>query len=174
MRASMAGEIRLDEELRAMTQLQEILGALEPPARRRVLCWAADAFSVQVDQTAGADKRPEVGGAVVGDAGLPATFAELLELTEPANNADRALVAACWIQESEGLDAFDGRSINRLLKEHGIDVSNVTNALTALIEKRPRLAIQAGKKGKFEKLYRLTTEGRKAVRNMTKRDRENG
>jgi hypothetical protein len=44
-----------------------------------------------------------------------------------------------------------------------VDVSNVTNAFSALIDRRPRLAIQAGKKGKFEKLYRLTTEGRKQV-----------
>jgi hypothetical protein len=168
----MDSDHNLESELQAMTQLGQILSALEVSARRRVLAWAADAFSVQVEKVAQRDRVPELGMPQLEGSSLPATFAELLELTDPSNNADRALVAAGWIQEKEDQASFDGRSINRLLKEHGVDVSNVTNALTALIERRPRLAIQAGKKGKFEKLYRLTTEGRKAVRSMMRSEKD--
>jgi hypothetical protein len=156
----------LDAEMGAMAQARKLISALEPPAQRRVLLWLADVFSVATPVTkVGAlpDGSASNPGAEFEKEGRPSSFAELLERTEPANNADRVLVAAFWLQEVEGRESLDGRSINGLLKEHGVDVSNVTNAFTALIDRRPRLAIQAGKKGKFEKLYRLTTEGRKQI-----------
>jgi len=169
----MAADDQLDAELHAMTQVRDILAPLEPAAQRRILYWAVDVFSISgvVPLTA---QRAAASNEADGGAELPATFAEILELTEPNNNADRVLVAGFWIQEVQTQDAVDGRAVNKLLKEHGIDVSNVTNAFTALIERKPRLAIQAGKKGKFEKLYRLTTEGRKAVRGMMDRRGNNG
>ncbi|HYE28967.1 MAG TPA: hypothetical protein VEA61_12150 [Allosphingosinicella sp.] len=158
----------LDPEMGAMLASRKLISALEPPAQRRVLLWLADVFSVSapVAVANAPQPAPAVASAAPPEGGqeaTPSSFSEILERTEPTNNADRVLAAAFWLQEVEGRESLDGRSINKLLKEHGIDVSNVTNAFTALIERRPRLAIQAGKKGKFEKLYRLTTEGRKQV-----------
>jgi hypothetical protein len=163
----------LDAEVGAMAATRKLISALEPAAQRRVLLWLADVFSVAAplatqspSPSAANPATPTPPSAVQPpppEGGSPSSFAELLEWTEPTNNADRVLVAAFWLQEVEGGESLDGRSINKLLKEHGVDVSNVTNAFSALIGRRPRLAIQAGKKGKFEKLYRLTTEGRKQV-----------
>ena len=158
----------IDSEMGAMVAARKLISALEPAAQRRVLLWLADLFSVsQPTPTPTTPQAASVGPSTPqferGSKPAFSSFAEILERTEPTNNADRALVAAYWLQEVEGGESVDGRSINRLLKEHGVDVSNVTNAFSALIDRQPRLAMQAGKKGKFEKLYRLTTEGRKQV-----------
>lgn len=156
----------LDAEMAAMTRMREVLAPLDSSGQRRVLLWASDAFGVSLAQS---EQRLPSHPLVQGAEALPASFAELLELTEPASTADRAMVAMFWLLESVGGDAVDGRSVNRLLKEHGIDLTNVTNAISKLIDRKPRFAIQAGKKGKFEKLYRLTSEGRKAVVQMMRR-----
>jgi hypothetical protein len=157
-----------DSEIEIMLATRKLIASLDPQVQRRVLLWLNDTFSVTPAAALGIvprnEHRPtEVVQINETDAARPSSFAELLERTEPANNADRVLVAAFWLQDLEGRETLDGRSINKLLKEHGVDVSNVTNAFTSLIDRRPRLAMQAGKKGKFEKLYRLTTEGRKQV-----------
>lgn len=158
------------DELDAMNTVASALRALTPSPRERVLAWAVAKFGDGLAKYT-ADHQMLNPGPLTQMARAESTgsaeygsFAELIEATELRSNSDRALFAGFWLQEYEADDSFDGRSVNKLLKEHGIDVSNVTNALSSLINSKPRLAMQAGKKGKFEKLYRLTTEGKKQVR----------
>lgn len=155
-------------EIEAMKKVAEALMPLNGEAQTRVLSWAVSRFSneavlIPMDSRK-TNQDPNRGNPdQVEQNSNFASFAELIENVDLKSNSDRALFAAYWIQEIQKEDSFDGRSINKLLKEHGIDVSNVTNALASLINTKPRQAMQAGKKGKFEKLYRLTTEGKKEV-----------
>ena len=155
-------------EIDAMRKVAEALMPLTREAQMRVLSWAVSRFSNEtisnpIESTRNNQDANGESSAQVEQTSDFASFAELIENVDLKSNADRALFAAYWIQEIQNEDSFDGRSINKLLKEHGIDVSNVTNALASLINTKPRQAMQAGKKGKFEKLYRLTTEGKKEV-----------
>lgn len=155
-------------EIEAMKTFADTLAPLSKDARQRVLSWTASRFLVENlsgadnglfgNNSSNTDDKNRTGGSLSLN-----SFAELIESVDLKSNSDRALFAGYWLQEIEGEDSFDGRSVNKLLKEHGIDVSNVTNALASLINTKPRRAMQAGKKGKFEKLYRLTTEGKKEV-----------
>jgi hypothetical protein len=165
----------VDAELLAMRTLADTLRPLSQEARSRVVDWAAKSFGLPVHGLTG--QSPQVGRSEMPadvTASSATSFAELTEGTDLKSNADRALLAGFWLQNFEGQESFDGRSLNKLLREHGIDVSNITNALTSLMSHNPKLAMQAGKKGKFEKLYRLTTEGRKAATALAQGVQSNG
>ena len=62
--------------------------------------------------------------------------------------------------------------MNKKLKDLGYRVSNITTAFNGLINRRPQLVIQTKKSGtskQARKLYRLTTEGQRAVERMLQR-----
>lgn len=152
-------------EILAMSKLAELLGSLSDEQRLRVLKWAADFYQMP---SATPSQNTEVSTTLGGGSPSGAsseTFAKLLETADPKSGSIRVLCAAYWLHIN-GAEQVDGASVNRLLKEHGVDVPNVTTAFSTLIGKKPRLAMQAGRKGKAQKLYRLTTEGQREVRRL--------
>ncbi len=100
------------------------------------------------------------------------TLAEFFAAADPQQDTDRAMVAAYWLQVHESEGDFDSFSINKRLKDLGHGVGNITAAFNGLIARRPQLVIQTKKTGnsrQARKLYRLTTEGQKAVERMVQK-----
>jgi hypothetical protein len=96
-----------------------------------------------------------------------ATFAEFFNAIDPQTAADKALAAGYWLQVCEGADSFDGQRANKELTHLGHKVTNITNALTALNDQRPSLAIQLKKSGNTQqarKTYKITAAGEAAIR----------
>lgn len=97
------------------------------------------------------------------------TLPDLYSKVSPASDSNRALVVGYWFQVLQGVPDLDGFSINKELKHLGHAVTNITTALTSLIERKPQLVIQTRKSGNSKqarKLYRLTDAGIKAVERL--------
>jgi DNA-binding PadR family transcriptional regulator len=94
---------------------------------------------------------------------------DLYSTVSPASDSSRALVVGYWFQVMQGEQDLDGFQINKELKHLGHGASNITTALSSLIERKPQLVIQTRKSGNSKqarKRYRLTDAGIKAVERM--------
>ena len=163
-----AEDVDPTQELEAMTAMSKVLGGLSEEQRARALLWANRFYGAEVPESKYPKRRESKSTNDSEEADVPVfdSFDVLFDAVDPQDNAMRALTAGYWFQVVKGQDGFDGYTVNSKLKEHGEDVSNVTNAFTSLINRKPRLAIQSGKLGKLKKAYKLTTEGVKTIRRM--------
>lgn len=171
-----------DPEIEAMSSVANALVNLDEGAQGRVLRWAAERFDVTLSEHDGHSGRAG-GRRAAGDesdedatqedaaAGAPTFehFAELFAEAQPKSDADKALVAAYWVQVIQGKDQWGSRLLNTELKHLGHSLSNVTKALTANIKKKPQLVIQLKKSGSSRqstKTYKVTNEGIVYVQGM--------
>lgn len=164
-----------DGEFEAIRTIYAALEPLEDDARTRVVNYIiarldiategepdADADDVQSDSELFLAKEQT-------QAPKYSTFAELFDATQPTSNANKALVAAYWLQVCQGQDDFDGQSANTELKQLGEGVANITVAMNNLRGQKPALVIQLRKSGKSQqarKTYKVTVPGIRAVEAM--------
>lgn len=165
------------QEIEAMKVIADALKPLAPEARGRVLKWVAEAFdttfigpaqsraasspsqAVPRSVTAGADRSGPVFESI----------ADLFAAAQPTSDASKALVAAYWFQVLQQEQDFDSQSINTGLKHLGHGVSNITQALTTLMTRKPQLVIQTRKSGATQqarKRYKLTSSGQQEAERM--------
>ena len=168
-----------DKEFAAMKTVYEALQPLDENSRQRVVDYVASRLEISIKKSTvpavvGADTEAD-GGDLGRDELSPSeseyeTFAELFDAAGPRSNADKALIAAYWAQVCEGSDSFDGFTINKALKDLGHGIPNITNAIDALKNQKPALALQLKKSGKSQqarKIYKVTAAGEKYVEAMT-------
>jgi hypothetical protein len=159
-------------EIAVLSQVTNAMAELDDAAARRIISWLSDKYRV----TASSSSRHAT------EAGAEATaraqdglgdLAATVAAAQPRTERERALVAAYWFQRVNGDPDFDGQAINRELKNLGSGVSNITKALSYLIDQRPQLVIQVRKAGTSQqarKKYRLTTAGFETVERMLRGD----
>jgi hypothetical protein len=151
-----------DPEVTAVAQVIETLEPLDPDTRRRVLALASSRYS-------GDRSSSPLGSTItslLNGVGEYTEFVDLFHAFNPKTEAERALVAGYWFQVLQGRPALLAQEINDVLKDLGHRLSNVTDALTKLENRRPALARQVSKSGRSRqarKTYRLTREGISAV-----------
>jgi hypothetical protein len=153
-----------DAELDAMASVLAALEPLAPPARERVLRWAATRMEIS----------PAAAGQKIGLAdGLEnedfREVGDLISAAEPTNGPERALVVGYWFQVIDGQDGWTGADVNATLKNMGSGLPNVTRTLDLLKARKPALVMQVGKSGRSRqarKTYKLTTAGIQSVRAM--------
>lgn len=96
-------------------------------------------------------------------------FATLFDATQPHTDAERALIAAYWVQIALGVEEFDSQKINTELKNLGHPIANITGALANLSARRPSLVLQTRKIGharQARKRFKLTNAGIRRVQDM--------
>ena len=79
------------------------------------------------------------------------------------------MVAAFWIHDREGGEELTSRPVNRLLTDLGHKIPNITDAIDALKDTTPALAIQLRKHGKSRQAqnrFKLSEAGRARVHEM--------
>lgn len=167
----------MEKELQALQTVIQALKELDPPARKRLLLYAAQVFDevIEPPQTAAPSRLPEVVHAAPTDRGF-SEFAELFAAAEPTTDKERALVAAYWAQVVLGEGSFVSQTLNTQLKHLGHGVGNITDALDRLMEERPQLVLQLRKEGSTKqarKIYKVTHEGEKRVLAMINRRSNN-
>jgi len=156
-----------DGEARAIYEFGRLLTDLSPEARKRVLAWAVAFAGVDlVDQrtAAGTVKLPDRQ-----EQEHPVDLPQLFEWAAPTKEVECALVACYFHTVVKGEESVDGATINSELGQMGRRSTNITKALSHLIEKRPSLVILAGRSGRgpqSRKQYRVTAAGVTQVRNM--------
>ena len=173
-----------DAEFHAMHQVYGALGALDEDAQNRVVAYVCSRLGIGVPSTKGsAVKNPIPGNPRAEDADDSVVqveeesvaedefehLAELVDVTDPQTEADKALVAAYWLQVISKAESVEGFTINKELKHLGQGLSNVTRAIDALKNQKPALMMQLRKSGKSKqarKTYKVTHAGEKAVKEM--------
>lgn len=153
----------VDEEVKAMSEVNSVLSRLSLEAAERVVRWAAARYGSGTIGDPITSLRIARGMGIQGAYG---DFSSLFEATDPQTESKKALVAGFWFQTVRGQPDFDALQVNAELKNLGHGLSNVTRAFNALMAERPQLAIQIRKSGKSmqaRKKYRLTAEGLRAV-----------
>ena len=163
-----------DSELRAMQDVLKAIEALDEATKKRVIVWASERLGISVGRVNSAPRASTGAGrnsenSETNQEGTFSTFAELFNAASPANNPQKALVAAYWLQVCSGQDQYSSQSVNKELQDLGHAIQNVTQAFTQLKDKKPALAIQVKKSGKSQqarKLYKLTRAGIDAVNSL--------
>lgn len=167
----------LDPEIAAMTAISSVLKELDEETRTRVLRWAASRYSVKnikIDDDGasahsddGADSRGSGSGS--DEKRTYASIDELFESGVAKTNTQKALLAAYWFQVIEGNVGWQSYTLNVALKNLGLGITNITDALGSAESQKPQLVMQTAKTGKARqarKTYKLTAAGVKAVEAM--------
>jgi len=162
-----------DPEIKAMQTIASTLTTLDEASQGRVIEWVARRFGVVVRATYGAGFLTTAGASAgSGQVSDFADFADLLGATNPRTDVERALVGGYWFQAVKASTSFNAQDVNTQLKNAGQGVRNITDALAALISRRPQLVLQVAKTGRTRqarKTYKLTTAGIMTVRQMIQR-----
>jgi len=163
-----------DNELTVMQTVFEALHGLEDEqARARVLSWVTDKLGMKNPSAAQTKPKQEPENEPGVHNSEFATFADLFNATSPNANPEKALVAGDWLQKGQGQEHFSGQAANKELQNLGHVIPNITNAFSALNDRKPALAIQVKKSGKTKqarKQYKLTQAGIDAVEAMLKQE----
>jgi hypothetical protein len=170
-----------DPEIEAMSAIATALADLDQDTQGRILRWAAERYGVSMSigaQGRGGDDHVDshegllsisVEEEIAEEPSPFEHFAELFAKAQPKSDADKALVAAYWVQVHEAQDQWQSRRISTELKHLGHSLGNVTKALTANMNKKPQRVIQLRKSGSTRqaiKTYKVTTEGIVYVQGM--------
>lgn len=97
------------------------------------------------------------------------TVAEFFATASPNTEWEKALVVASYLQVKNSLSNFSGFEVNKELKNLGHASSNITDALTGCMNRKPQYILQLRKEGKSaqaKKKYKVSTEGLKYVKTM--------
>jgi len=167
-----------DREIVAMAAISGALKELDDDAKARVLSWAAARFNITGIKSRSDEARNDPGntidsrGSGSDASGQQQTYSSIDELFESGvarSNMQKALLAAYWFQVIEGSAGFQSYTLNTALKNLGIGISNITDALASAEGQKPVLVMQTSKTGKSRqarKTYKLTTAGVKHVEAM--------
>jgi len=156
-----------DAELHALSTISSLLAELPEDSQSRILTWISSRYRVQpaiLSSSTHAD-----GPQVPESARQFPDVASLFVAANPSTGPEKALTIAFWLQDCLHHEEWEGFAVNSELKHLGHGLKNVTDALKALIEHRPQLAVQLRKSGKTKqarKRYKLTAEGIRKVRQM--------
>lgn len=150
-----------DSELEAMSAIASNFKNLDDGAISRVLSWASERYLSK-------SLLPSTQSFVASSTKQTfQAFHDLYVAIDPKVDADKALSAAYWFQCIKGDADFSGLDINNELKNLGHGLSNVTQAVDALISRK--FAIQTKKSGTSQqarKTYKLTPSGVKSIEDM--------
>lgn len=163
--------MKFDPEIKAMNDCLGALKDLEEDARARVLFWLNRKFlgsnQKGLDTSALGDTGEQFG--LRSDFNSFTSVAEVFSQANPKTASDKVLIVAAYLQAKEEKGELTSREISNELNHLGHGVSNITNAISGLINRKPCLMIQTRKKGKSQqaqKKYKVTTEGLKAAIGM--------
>jgi hypothetical protein len=156
-------------EVEAISVIDGALGELEEEEAARVLRWASEKYGQALPPAPDPVANPT---APVEPMTAPAAFediADLMAAIDPRNGVERVLVATYWFQVINGHPSVTGQQVNESLRNLGHAASNITDAFTSLIRRKPQLAIQVEKTGSSKqarKKYKLTVAGIDQVKKL--------
>lgn len=169
----------MDREITAMAEIAAALDRFDDEDADvvvRILQWATSRYGGDnTVQLAGAVASPGAGESAPRDRPDFEDLADLFHVTEPRTGPERTLVGSYWVTSGEGQVEFTAQLVNSKLKDLGYGVSNITEAFTTLMKRRPSLVMQTAKQGKSRqarKRYKLTRAGHDEVERMIRGDPE--
>ncbi len=184
--------MRLDSEIDALLKAYEVLSPLNDDSKIRVIQWLASKFQLgqnslviggeKAAASAPSNAHAEESTGTGTSAPMPKPAADKLEAfssvedliraIRPNSDADKALVAAAFLRVKKNQKELTSAEVQRELKRIGQRVSNITQAISALEKRKPKLMMQTSKEGSSQqarKRYEVTAEGIKVINDMLKR-----
>jgi hypothetical protein len=160
-----------DKQVGAIAKIVETLEPLEEADRQAVLTYVNHRYAKAIHvRTSAIDVgRAESLSSNQDDnrrSALFADFPQFFHAFDPQTDVDKALIAGYWIQILQGNDGFESFSANRMLREMGYPIGNITRALDNLMESEPKLVHQVRKSGvtkQARKVFKLTQMGIRKV-----------
>lgn len=162
--------MNMEPELKAMSDVYQVLKDLKPEAQQRIINWVLEKFSLSTVSSSQIPTQKSFTQEQIMEMGFESfnTLADVFVKITPANDPEKVLIAASYLQSKSDSD-LTGREINKELNHLGHGVGNITNAISSLINRNPRLMIQTRKEGKTkqaQKKYKVTVEGINAAKKM--------
>lgn len=162
------------QEFEAIAAVHAALEPLDAEARGRVLTYIASLLGIAshisvkgpamvVDSDEETEDASEQGARKFAD------FAVLFDAANPQTQAEMALVAAYWLQVSQGAESFTAQEATKELTNLGHRQSNITKSMTDLKGLRPALILQLKKSGtsrQARKTYKVSVAGIRRVQEM--------
>ena len=171
----------MDREIKAMAAIAGALdrfGEDDTATVTRILQWATSRYGgVDTVQLAAAPAVDDSEESTTVDRQDFEYLADLFHVTAPRTGPERTLVASYWVTSGEGQVEFTAQLVNSKLKDLGYGVSNITDAFSTLMKRRPSLVMQTAKQGKSRqarKRYKLTRAGHDEVERMIRGESEAG
>ncbi len=182
--------MRLDSEMEALLSAYEVLKPLNDDAKTRIIQWLASKFQLGKNSlviggekeavSASSNETTDAGAGTTAPAPKPAadkleafsSVEDLIRAIRPNSDADKALVAAAFLRVKKNQKELTSAEVQRELKRIGQRVSNITQAISALEKRKPKLMAQTSKEGSSQqarKRYEVTAEGIKVINDMLKR-----
>lgn len=179
--------MKLDQEIEILSRSYDLLSGLDNDAKVRVLLWLSNKFRLGQTTvmlmsdvaTTGAvvseeptDSAPTKPAPVEAPSGLDSfnSFDELYRFLRPSSDAEKALLAAVFLSARRNMPEISSAQVQKELKNIGERVSNITQAISALVKKK--LVHQLGKEGNSQqarKKYRVTPEAVRTVGELLKK-----
>ena len=153
-------------EVEAITAVDRALSELDENAAVRVLRWASEKYGQPLPEELPVEA---VGSAPVQPLERFEDIADLMAAAGPRSGVERVLVAAYWFQVINEQPNVTGQQVNDALKNLGHAMSNITDAFSSLIRRKPQLAMQVEKTGssrQARKKYKLTIAGINEVKKL--------
>jgi hypothetical protein len=153
-------------EVEAITVVDRALSELDDDVAARVLRWASEKYGNSAPRAA-------LDEPVIQAPPQPTDqfveIADLMAAAGPKSGVERVLVGTYWFQVINGHPNVTGQQVNAALKNLGHAVSNITDAFSNLIGRKPQLAMQVEKTGssrQARKKYKLTVAGIDEVKRL--------
>jgi|GEM_PF-2021306 hypothetical protein len=183
--------MKLDQEIEVLSRTYELLSRLDDDVKVRVFQWLSSKFRLgQTTLTIYTDAATTVGhnGAVTEESNGQATdtpapaestpeglesfnnFDDMYRYLKPSSDAEKALAAAVFLSSKRNMAEISSAQVQKELKNIGERVSNITQAISALVKKK--LMVQLGKDGNSQqarKKYRVTPEAVRTVADFMKK-----
>lgn len=167
----------MGDELGAMTSISRALEGLDSGEQARALRWAVEKFAVDEIKVAPKVTNGKEHTLTAEDNTGPVTpvgydlIVDLMDAAAPKTIVEHVLVASYWYQVIKKQESFGSQEVNNELKNLGHGSTNITDAYTSLMARKPPAVRQMEKSGKTKqarKRYRLTLEGIRSVERMLK------
>lgn len=181
--------MKLDQEIDVLSRCYELLSRADDDAKVRVLQWLSGKFNVgqttvvlstplmstgaaSTSEEPTGQSAPKPSAPEAGATGLDgfSSFNEMYRYLRPSSDAEKALAAAVFLSSNKNMNEVSSAQVQKELKSIGERVSNITQAISALVKKK--LMLQLGKEGNSQqarKKYRVTPEAVRTIGDMLKK-----
>lgn len=185
--------MKLDQEMNVLSSCYDLLSKLDDDVKVRVLQWLSSKLNVgqttvilssggEMMASTNGESKPS-GGTSSETTEKPApseskatgvesynSFTELYRALKPSSDAEKALAAAVYLSAKRNINEVGSAQVQKELKSIGEKVSNITQAISALVKKK--LILQLGKEGDSQqarKKYKITPEAVRIVEETLKK-----
>ena len=178
--------MKLDQEIEVLSKCYDLLSGLDDDVKVRALQWLSSKFHLgQTTLTLPSDVAAMTANGGTAPAGAPAaapvapptaaesakkgidafpSFEAMFKHVRPSSDSEKALVAAVYLQIKRDSSELTSAQVQKELKRIGHRVSNITQAISALVKKKMMLQLsKEGTSQQARKKYKVTREGVKTV-----------